>query len=320
MTSTGQQSPGGSTPPDQPDGPPADPPARPAPTAPPPRSPAPADPPPGPAQAAPVGPPGGPPVGPPVGTAPAGPAGWRQSRLWGRPGVIAAAILLLLLVILAVVEVVDDSPSSPAGPDNHVAAGPVNGRAAAQFELLSGAASVTVRATDDIGSDLYRVSTPLDSGLLPRAVDHDGRIELQLVPSGPAGPSVVDIRLNVGVRWALRLAGGATQDVLDLSAARTSGVDIVAGVTRIDLTLPRPQGTVPIRLAGGANEFTLHTPVGVPTRVTAGSGAGTITLNGVDRHGLAAGSVLATGGWETATDRYDVQLSSGVAVLTVGSR
>jgi hypothetical protein len=244
---------------------------------------------------------------------------WRRSGFWRRPWAVAAAVLLVLLAILIAVELDDDTPPPrPIGSD-HVATAPLADRSDVQFDLLSGAASVTVRA-EDLGTDLYRIATPLDSGLLPRTVDHDGRVELQLVPSGPAGPSAVDIRLNTRVRWGLRLAGGATQETIDLSAGRVSGVDIVLGVSHIDLSLPRPQGTVPIRLTSGASEFTLHVPVGVPSRVTAGSGAGTLAVNGVERHGVAAGTQLASGGWDTATDRYDVQASAGVSVLTVDSR
>jgi hypothetical protein len=252
------------------------------------------------------------------------PPGWRRSRLRGRPAAIAAAILLLLVIILVAVELDDGgqpaaNPANPGNAADHAVAGPVNGRQQAQFELLSGAASVTVRA-EDLGADLYRASTPLDSGLLPRPVDHDGRVELQLVPSGPNGPSVVDIRLNSRVRWTLRMDGGATQQTLDLSAGSVASVDIVAGVTRIDLSLPRPQGTVPVRLAGGASEFTVRVPAGVPSRATAGGGAGTVSLNGQARHGVSAGTVLATSGWDTAADRYDLQLSSGVGTVTVDSR
>jgi hypothetical protein len=246
----------------------------------------------------------------------------RDARWWAsRPGAIAALVLLVLVIILVAVTLDDDNSAAPPGPNpaDHAVSAPLAGREAAQFELLTGAASVTVR-TQDLGTDLYRISTPLDSGLFPKTVDHDGRVELHLITSGPPGPSAVDIQLNSSVRWALRIAAGATQQTLDFSAGKVSGVDIAVGVTRIDLSLPRPQGTVPVRLTGGASELAIHTPSGVPTRVTAGSGAGTISLNGVQRSGVPAGTVLATGGWDTATDRYDVQLSSGVATVTVDSR
>jgi hypothetical protein len=258
---------------------------------------------------------------PAAGSAPPGsgpPPVQRRPWRWSRPGAVAAGILLLLVVILVAVELADSGPWLPS-PADHVATGPVNGRPEAQFEVLSGVASVTVR-TADLGPDLYRVSTPLGSGLLPRTVDHGGRVELQLVSSGPAGASAVDIRLNDQVRWGLRLAGGATRESVDLAAGRVSGVDIVAGVTAVELTLPRPQGTVPLRLTGGASEFSLLVPTGVPAQVTAGGGAGTISLDGVVRHGVAAGTVLATGGWAAATDRYELVLSAGVAALAVDHR
>jgi hypothetical protein len=241
--------------------------------------------------------------------------------LWRTPGGIAAVVLLGLVVILVAVALNDARGPEPAVPPaaDHVVAAPLDGRQDAQFELLNGATSVTVRAAD-IGAQLYRIGTPDESGAVPRVIDHDGRVELHLVPTGPAGRSAVEILLSTRVRWGLRIAGGAADEVLDMANGRLTAVDIVAGASRIDLSLPRPAGTVPVRLTGGASEFGLHAPAGVPTRVRVGSGAGSVTVNGVQRDGVSAGTVFAAAGWDAAVDRYDIQLASGVAAVTVDRR
>lgn len=98
-----------------------------------------------------------------------------------------------------------------------------------------------------------------------------------------------------------------------MRGARLSGVDLAAGAARIELVLPVPDRAVPIRMASGATEFTLHVPRGVATAVRVDGGAGTTEVDGVRRTGLAAGTVLATA---TVTDRYDVDAAAGVSTLT----
>jgi hypothetical protein len=180
---------------------------------------------------------------------------------------------------------------------------------AATVDLVSGATSVTVR-TADLGADRLRASTPDGAGVAP-ALDVEGDlVTVHLVQTGQPGPSAVTVLLDRRVRWQVRLSGGATSQQLDLSGARLSGVDFAAGATRIDLRLPTPDRTVPVRMTGGASEFTVHVPAGVATGVRVGGGAGSTEVDGVVRSGLPGGTVLSTA---TATDRYDVDAVAGVS-------
>jgi hypothetical protein len=248
---------------------------------------------------------------------------WPRARFWRSPGGIATVVLLALIVLLAIVELADDGDHDGDRSGDaaaHLAVGAANGRTAAAFDLLSGATSVTVRAADT-GGDLYRIATPVGSHQLPQVVDSGGRVELQLVEAGGGtGVSHVDILLSRNVRWAVRLAGGAAEDLVDLSAGQVSEVDVVAGVTHIDLSLPAPHGTVPVRLSGGASDFTVRTPPGTARQATIGGGAGSVQFVGTAHSGVSAGQVYDTPGWAAATDKYDLQLSSGVSVLTVADR
>ena len=78
--------------------------------------------------------------------------------------------------------------------------------------------------------------------------------------------------------------------------------------------LPVPDRAVPITMAGGATEFTLHVPHGVATAVRVGGGAASTEVDGVHRVGLPAGTVLSTA---TDPDRYDVDATAGVSTLTL---
>jgi len=142
----------------------------------------------------------------------------------------------------------------------------------------------------------------------------DDTVTVHLVPTGLSGPAAVTVLVDPRVRWQVRMSGGAVSQRLDLRGARLSGVDLVAGATRIELDLPVPDRTVPVRMAGGATEFTVHVPAGVATGVRIGGGAASTDVDGVRRTGLAGGTVLSTA---TAADRYDVDATAGVSTLVL---
>jgi hypothetical protein len=235
--------------------------------------------------------------------------------------VAAFAVAALLAVVIGLN---DNDVLRPDRRDTvaaHLASAPVDGRATAQLAVVSGAATVSVRAAD-LGGDLYRVSTPVTSDLVPAVLVSGDTVQVQLTdlghPDGVApGPSAVQVLVSEQVRWVVRLDGGAAETTVDLASGRLAGLDFGAGSARIEATLPRPQGTVTVRMSGGAGSFGLHLPGGVPARVRLGSGASSVTLDGVRRSGITGGTTWAGPGWERATDRYDIDNTAGVSTLTL---
>ncbi|MEV4413185.1 hypothetical protein [Catellatospora sp. NPDC049609] len=201
----------------------------------------------------------------------------------------------------------------------HLATAARGDRDAAALVVVSGATTVTVRAVD-LGEDLFRISTPEHSRLVPDVVESGGRYELHLDETGDTGPAAVEVLLDQRVRWDLRFSGGSTETLVDLGAGRVSALDFAAGSSRIEAILPQPDGAVTVRMAGGANTFLVGVPQQVPVRVTAGGGAATVTVDGVRRSGIAGGTVFAPPGWDTAEHRYDIDAAAGVSTLTVNRR
>ncbi|HEY6747010.1 MAG TPA: hypothetical protein VI357_14965 [Mycobacteriales bacterium] len=180
-------------------------------------------------------------------------------------------------------------------------------------DLVSGATTVDVR-TAELGAQRVRAVTPDGARVAPVLDVAGDTVRVHLVETGQAGPAAVTVLLDPRVRWQVRMSGGAVSQRLDLRGARLSGVDLVAGATRIEVGLPVPDRTVPVRMAGGASEFTVHVPAGVATGVRVGGGAASTDVDGVRRTGLAGGTVLTTA---TATDRYDVDATAGVSTLVL---
>lgn len=209
-----------------------------------------------------------------------------------------------------------DTAVEPELATERTVTGPLGDLQEAQFDLISGTTTVNIR-TADLGEELYRVSTPIDADVQPRVIADGEDIQLHLVPSGQPGPGVVDIALHSAVRWQLRLTGGVAQHSIDLSGADLAGVDIVGGAARIDLTVPAPDGTMPIRMTGGANQFVITAPDGAPAQVRFGAGAAGASIDGRNRDGIAPGAVFTGDGWAAATDRYDIDVVAGVSVFTL---
>jgi hypothetical protein len=173
-----------------------------------------------------------------------------------------------------------------------------------------------------LGGTLLRVSTPDGAPVRP-VLSGSRLIVLSLAGAGvpPGHPQdsryVVRVVLNSAVTWELDLAGGTQRTVADLRGGTVAGVLVTAGSAVLDVSLPRPSGTLPFLLAGGASQFRLSLPGGVPVQVTAGGGASSVSVDDRELTGIAGGTVLTPPGWATATSRIDLNATSGFSQLTV---
>jgi hypothetical protein len=172
------------------------------------------------------------------------------------------------------------------------------------------------------GGRLQRAAAP-DGAPSPRlreaatgGTDRSGKSELILL-SASSGAGPVTVTLNAAVSWRLDFAAGTERTVADLRGGRVAAITVTAGSDIVELTLPRPRGAVAIRLTGGASQFLLRLPSGVPVRVTAGGGAGEVSLDGATHAGVAGGSVVASPGWVARAPGFDVDATAGAARLAV---
>jgi len=193
---------------------------------------------------------------------------------------------------------------------------PLDGLANATFDLADSANSVRLHAAD-LGGDLYRVSAPAGSGLLPRVVRSGAEVRLYLSHAAQPGTGVVDVAVNSTVGWRLQLDAGVAQTVLDMGAGKVDGIDLAGGASRIELILPKPQGQVAVRMTGGVDQFLVRLAKLTPVRVRADSGAGQVTVGGSTHHGIAAGQSFTANGWGEDAPGVDVQAVAGMSALTV---
>jgi hypothetical protein len=174
-------------------------------------------------------------------------------------------------------------PPSPAGPPIAgrplplSAVAPLDARRELAFDIADGADSITVLGAD-LGGDLYRVSAEPGAGP-PSVTDSGTGLTLHVAWGQRAGHTAITVRLSDRVLWNLRLGGGATEHRVDMTGGSLAQLTVGGGATRIDLALPRPRGTVAVRLTSGAGAVVLRQPTGVPARVRMGRGAGAVKLD-----------------------------------------
>jgi hypothetical protein len=186
----------------------------------------------------------------------------------------------------------------------------------ASLVVVNGATTVSVRSAD-LGDTLYRITTPADSQIAPSVAELSDRFQVHFNGTGQPGPSVAEVLLNKDVRWNVRLGGGASESLVDFSTGRLTGLEFSAGSSRIEVKLPRPTGTTVVRMSGGASDFIVRAPSGVPVLARMTGGAGSVTIDGQRRSGIAGNTELTPSDWDGATDRYEIDAVAGVSSLTV---
>jgi hypothetical protein len=208
--------------------------------------------------------------------------------------------------------------SAATGSDErHTVTGALAGRTRASFELVTGTNQVTLR-TEDLGDNLYRITTASDSGTVPRPVVDENRVQLHLTPSGGGTTGAVEIVLAAKVKWALRFTGGADDQRIDMSQGRISGIDVIGGAHRMELKLPKPAGTVGVRITGAVDEFIMTAPKNNPVRMTLDSGAKTVVAGNRTQRDVPPGSTFTPRKWQV-DNRYDVDVAARVTLFSVAA-
>jgi hypothetical protein len=250
------------------------------------------------------------------------PAGGTRVGAWGAAAVTGGAAALLAACSSVTPQQlhipVTATATAPAA-DSHTVSMTVSGRTRASLDVLTGTTVLTIgTANFGPGGSLLTVTTPAGTPV-PQlsSSDPDGTGNGTLVDLTAPNSPAVTVTLNAGVSWQIDLDGGASRTDVDLRGGQLSGISFNAGSNLVTLALPRPDGDVPVQMVGGASDFQLSLPAGIPARVTAGGGASEVSLEGQQHTGVAGGSVFTTAGWTPGETGFDIDATAGVSTITV---
>ncbi len=129
-----------------------------------------------------------------------------------------------------------------------------------------------------------------------------------------------EVVLNGDVPWQLDIRSGASRLTAQLATLALRSFSLRGGASQVEVVLPRPRGTVPLSLAGGASAVTLLRPAGVPLRAHLRDAASDLTLDGRHYGTLSRGWRWESDDFARAADRYDLEITGGASSLTVDTR
>jgi hypothetical protein len=219
----------------------------------------------------------------------------------------AGSVLLLGLMTIAAGRADGSLPS-------HVVDGPsAIGVHRATLAVLSGANAIDITRASGT-SALYRVTTAKNDGVVPSARDSRGNVDVHLSNVGTGHGANLSVRLAPRVNWGIRLAGGATDERLDLSNLVVSSLSVPAGVSDLDIRLGIPHGTSTIAVAGGASVLDVVAPASVTVRIDFVGGAGSASLDGVGHSGLPGNTMLTSPGTLT-TSGINITCPGGIGTF-----
>jgi hypothetical protein len=208
------------------------------------------------------------------------------------------------------------APEDPDRTSEHKVRGPAFSGDQASFQLVNGSDAVKVSVAD-LGDAMFEVSTPESAEAAPIVQVNGTSVVTGLRGTGAGGPTVVQVVLSDDIRWSVELAGGAVDEVVDLTGGPGGDVDFSAGTSRAEAALPAGRGTQRVTMRGGANQFVVRLAGSAPARVSATGGANSVTVDGKTYTGVSGNAVWTVDNWATAQDRYDIVAASGVSTMTV---
>jgi len=184
-----------------------------------------------------------------------------------------------------------------------------------RLRFASGVARIELRGARI--KDLYRATF---HGKRPQiAVEPDGLVTLQYKKFSWFGMTGVsaEIALTNSVPWLIEIRRGVSQLTADLRELEVTGIDITGGASECELTLPRPRGHATLRITGGASRLVVKRPRGTAAQIAIRGGASSFVFDDQRLGAVGSATRLSTPGWDTAPDRWTIEVTGGASNLSV---
>ena len=190
------------------------------------------------------------------------------------------------------------------------------------LRLMGGAGRIEIRSDPAIG-ELFRSSHEPGA---PEVVVEGDRVTVRYAIHRLLGKlatnELTDSRFALSsIRtWDIQVPDGVTGIDADLSTGRLAGMRVGHGGGTVRLRLPRPTGTVPVAVGGGAREVIVFRPAGVMVRVATSGDVARVIIDGGRPIGpLAGNTTVEPPGYALAEDRYDISVSGGCESVLVAT-
>jgi len=228
-----------------------------------------------------------------------------------------ASLLIAVIAVAGAALYVALGPAIPAGTQRMTMSESLSGLKDATLEVDAGASTLSVTGSNTgLVNDLFQAQITYSGPRPTEELDRNtGRVVIR--QNGQFGffgrqSFHLDIQLNVAVRWSFAIHTGASQDKY-LLTMEVRSVEIDTGASTEDIDLPHPNGTVPVKINGGALTVHLHRPSGTAASVKVSGGAVHLDFDGDTSN--AVGSVSHS--TEPSTDMLEVSINGGTCTVTM---
>lgn len=196
-------------------------------------------------------------------------------------------------------------------------AGPLGSVTSGLLKIAGGASELTLATEEKDSEHLYQGAF---TGLVPEVRAASGVVTVRYprrVHPLPVRRHSGRLTVNASVPWAVEVDGGAGRLTADLSPLTLTGLSLGGGASHVSVVLPRPTGTVRIRISGGASNVTLRRPQDVAARVSVTGGVSRLTFDSQHMDAVGGGIQLAGPAFDNEEDRYEIEVIGGASALTV---
>jgi DNA-binding MarR family transcriptional regulator len=206
---------------------------------------------------------------------------------------------------------------APAG-EGAVFSAPLEGQQSGRLVVSCGNSRLIVRAEEELAG-LYQARF---EGPVPSVKAKDGVVTIRyprrLLGLGEKQGQAV-VALSVAIPWRIVIQGGAAEAAAELGGLHLAELEVKGAFNTIRLDLPAPTGRVPLRLAGGASEITVHRPAGVATRINFKGWASELAFD--NQTFSVAGNIshLQSPGFDPTAPGFDIEITSYANRVTITS-
>jgi hypothetical protein len=176
-----------------------------------------------------------------------------------------------------------------------------------------GASHLTI-GVDPSMDDLFRARF---DGKVPEVGVDGGTVSVKYRPS--FHPPTGEITLSGRIAWTIRAHWGMSDVRADLEGLELRDLEIAGGSSRLEIRLPRPDTSIPIRIGGGASSLEVIRPAGVPVRVRIGGGASKLAIDDFSVGSAGGKTDWKSPDYDSAEERYDIAIGAGASKVTVRS-
>ena len=195
-----------------------------------------------------------------------------------------------------------------------VSSAPLRGTTAGHLRLRGGIAHMTI-SSGAAGPELFRARF---TGPQPRIRSAGNGVDIAYRPALPIiwRRQSARVALNASIPWQIEVRGSLFRTTVDLTGLEVSALTVEGGANRVAVRLPRPSGTVPIRIRGGSSIITIQRPDGTAVRAMMRDGANRVRLDGRPVEWMDQ-TPIESSDYAAAADRYELEFTGGSDQITI---